>query len=119
MVQQNTFYRQTPAFYYPDSYFASQSRHVQSYAIPASFSKYSDSSNYQRKVAVQPYRVWAYRQNNVHRWPTIASNTFNEQNQQVQSESYNRPIYRKQNHLKKTNNAVSYHKKFEFLGNYL
>lgn len=117
----NSYYRQNnPAFYYPDKYYVSQSRQMQSYAVP----KYA-ASNYQ-KVAVkqsvkqpQTYRVWAYQNKNLHRWP--ASNSFARSqyaadlNQQVQSESYNRPTYRRQNQIKKSNSAVSYQKKMDFL----
>lgn len=129
----SSYYRQNnPAFYYPDKYYVSQSRKVQSYAVP----KYAAASNYQ-KVAVKPsakqvvkqavkqpqtYRVWAYQAKNVHRWP--ASNSFARSqydlNQQVQSESYNRPTYRRTNQIKsdfikKSNSAVSYQKKIDFL----
>lgn len=111
----NTYYSQSPSFYYPqDNYFVSQSRQVQSYAIP------KWSSNHQKRNVQRPqnYRVWAYQQNNLHRWP-LRSAYFNEPNQQVQSETYNRPIYRKhQNHIKKSTDSVSYQKKMEFLGNY-
>lgn len=114
----SSYYRQNnPAFYYPDNYYVSQSRQVQSYAVP----KYS-ASNYQ-KVAVksavkqpQTYRVWAYQHKNLHRWPasnSFARSQFADLNQQ--SESYNRPTYRRQNQIKKSASTVSYQKKMDFL----
>ena len=120
LIQHNSYYRQnSPVSFYPDNYFVSQSRQTQSYAIPR-------SSNYQKRTIQQrekPYRMWTYQQNNLHRWnnnpanfyTTSANRQYNE-NQQVQSESFDRPIYRKQNHVKKlNNNAISYQKKYEFL----
>ena len=120
----NSYYRQNnPAFYYPDNYYVSQSRQVQSYAVP----KYSPS-NYQKvtvKQAVkqpQTYRVWAYQHKNLHRWPasnSFARSQYADLNQQVQSESFNRPTYRRQisnqNQIKKAASTVSYQKKMDFL----
>lgn len=113
LIQHNSYYRQNnPAFYYPDNYYVSQSRQVQSYAVP------KWSSNYQKVAVQQPqnYGLWSYQQNNPHRWPlSNYAGQFIDQNQQVQSESFNRPIiYRKQNQIKKASNAVSYNKKMDF-----
>lgn len=110
----NTYYSQSPAFYYPqDPYFVSQSRQVQSYAIP----KWSSSNHQKRTVRPQNYRVWSYQHNNLHRWP-VANSYYGDQNQQVQSESYNRPIYRKQNPVKKSLGSVNHQKKIDFLGKF-